>query len=155
HHVGPHRLYVKMARSLVAIGFVVLRFDLSGFGDSTVRADNLPFEKSAVSETQEAMDMLSATRGTEHFLLSGICSGALIALTTAYCDPRVVGVIPINAPRHTIEYAEAEEVRSYIIDYRAVRMYWADWKTALFNSKVWLKAITGKADYRMMIQWTL
>ncbi len=155
HHVGPHRLYVKMARNLAALGFVVLRFDLSGFGDSPVRADNLPFEKSAVSETQEAMDVLSAARGTEHFLLSGICLGALISLTTAYCDPRIVGVIPINAPRHKMAYAEDGEVRSYIINYKAVRIYWDYWKTALFNSKVWLKAITGKANYRMMIQWTI
>jgi pimeloyl-ACP methyl ester carboxylesterase len=160
HHVGPHRLYVKMARSLAAMGFVVFRFDLSGVGDSTVRADNLPFEKSAVSETQEAMDVLSTARGTEHFLLSGICSGALIALTTAYCDPRVVGVIPINAPRHKIEYAEdEEEIRAYVINYKinnkTIRIYWDYWKTVLFNSQVWLKAITGKANYPLVIQWTI
>jgi alpha/beta superfamily hydrolase len=33
HRVGPHRLYVKMARTLAAMGFVVLRFDFSGIGD--------------------------------------------------------------------------------------------------------------------------
>ena len=156
HHVGPHRLYVKMARSLAAMGFVVLRFDLSGFGDSPGRADNLPFEKSAISETQEAMDVLRAARGTEQFLLSGICSGAMISLSTAYCDPRVVGIIPINPQRHEINYVEDKEtVRSYVNNYKDVHRYWDYWKTALYNSKLWLKAITGKANYSMMIQWTI
>jgi hypothetical protein len=40
-------------------------------------------------------------------------------------------------------------------DLDSLRVYWDYWKTALCNSKVWLKAITGKADYRMMIQWTI
>jgi dienelactone hydrolase len=124
HHVGPHRLYVKMARRLAAMGFMVLRFDLSGVGDSTVRTDNLPFEKSAVSETREAMDALSAARGVEHFLLSGLCSGATISLTAAYGDPRVVGVMPINARTHHIASVGEEEVANYIRHDTAARSYW-------------------------------
>jgi alpha/beta superfamily hydrolase len=155
HHVGPHRLYVKMARSLASLGFVVLRFDFSGVGDSPVRADTLPFAKSAVSETQEAMDVLTAARGTQHFMLSGICSGAMIALSTAYCDPRVVGVIPINPQRHEMEYEDREEVRSYVNHSNDVQRYWDYWKTALCTPKVWMKAITGKANYRMVMQWTI
>jgi hypothetical protein len=50
---------------------------------------------------------------------------------------------------------EDEEVTSYIQNSRAIHTYWDYWKTALVNSKIWLKAITGKADYRMMIRWTL
>src|SRR5207302_190015 len=42
HHVGPNRLYVTAARRLAALGFVGLRFDFSGIGDSPVRADHLP-----------------------------------------------------------------------------------------------------------------
>jgi len=42
HRVGPNRLYVKIARKLASAGFVVLRFDLSGIGDSKARRDNLP-----------------------------------------------------------------------------------------------------------------
>ena len=79
HHVGPNRLYVKIARKLAGIGFTVLRFDFSGIGDSNVRGDHLPFQKSAINETQEAMDYLSTAKGVDRFILTGICSGAMAA----------------------------------------------------------------------------
>ena len=52
HKVGPNRLNVKLARMLATMGFPVLRFDLSGIGDSKYREDNLPVEKSAVAGTE-------------------------------------------------------------------------------------------------------
>jgi alpha/beta superfamily hydrolase len=155
HRVGPNRLYVKLARSLAALGCVVLRFDLSGLGDSTVRDDHLPFGKSAVSETREAMDALSAARGVEHFLLSGLCSGATISLTAAYGDPRVVGVMPINARTHHIASVGEEEVANYIRHDTAARSYWTYWKAAVFKTSLWRKAITGHADYGAMVRWTI
>jgi len=53
------------------MGFVVLRFDFSGLGDSAVRHDHLGFDKSAVVEAQEAMDYLYATKGIEQLPVSG------------------------------------------------------------------------------------
>jgi len=38
HRIGAHRLYVPMARRWAALGFQVLRVDLSGIGDSPVGA---------------------------------------------------------------------------------------------------------------------
>jgi pimeloyl-ACP methyl ester carboxylesterase len=130
-----------MARDLAAMGFVVLRFDFSGIGDSEVYDDN-PFEKSAISETQEAMDFLSVARGVERFVLIGICSGADISFQTACCDPRVVGAIPINAQDYQL--GMSEEWSSAITSHKHARYYW---RIALFNPKSWLKAIKGKADY--------
>jgi hypothetical protein len=72
HRVGPNRMHVKIARTLAAMGFVVLRFDFSGIGDSMFRDDNLPFEESAVRETQETMEYLTATRGIKQFHLIGM-----------------------------------------------------------------------------------
>ena len=37
HHVGPHRLYVALARELAARGYPCLRFDLESLGDSVNR----------------------------------------------------------------------------------------------------------------------
>ena len=54
----------------------MLRFDLSGIGDCEIRSDNVPFEKSSKSESQQAMDFLTSARGVQEFILMGICSRA-------------------------------------------------------------------------------
>ena len=146
HRVGPHRLYVKMTRNLATMGFVVLRFDFSGIGDSKVRHDNLPFEKSAISETQEAMGFLSTEKGIERFLLIGLCSGAVSAFQTACSDPRAVGAVLINIHRLSTETSEES---SYFKNRRLAREYW---KRYIFSGKSWLKAITGKSDYRSIMR---
>jgi pimeloyl-ACP methyl ester carboxylesterase len=97
HHVGASRLYVRIARALAARGFTVLRFDFSGIGDSDVRRDNLPFERSAVLETQEAMTFLEKARDARGFVLMGLCSGADMAFRVAGIDRRVVGVAQLDA----------------------------------------------------------
>ncbi len=90
--IGPQRLSVLLARRLAAIGIPALRFDFSGIGDSPSRQDNMSFADSTVSETQEAMSLLAATRGVQHFVLIGVCWGADNALRVSQVDERVVGV---------------------------------------------------------------
>lgn len=138
HRVAPGRMYVKMARALAAMGFVVLRFDFSGIGDSPARHDHLPFDKSAVRETQDAMHFLETTRSVRRFILLGGCSGARISLQTACCDPRVVGVFLINL-QMTEDDSNLDQIS------RSAAFYY--WNFALFNLKSWCKLFTGKADY--------
>lgn len=140
HRVGPNRLYVKVARKLAEVGFVALRFDFSGIGDSSVRDDHLPFNKSAISETQEAMDCLSAARGIERFILMGICSGGHISRNTACCDSRVVGVALINTLYH---YYTADIRRTVHACYYK--------QTALVSPQKWLNVLTGRANYRNIV----
>jgi pimeloyl-ACP methyl ester carboxylesterase len=146
HRVGPGRVYVKIARALAEIGFVVLRFDFSGIGDSGVRRDHLPFEKSAVQEAQNAMDWLTATRGIKQFLLLGGCSGARIALQTACSDSRVAGAVLMNFPLTEDDGGVPDSDRMN----RVAGYYY--WNFALFNSKSWRKLLTGKANYRNLVQ---
>lgn len=143
HHVGPNRLYVKLARNLADAGYVVFRFDFSGIGDSDVRNDNLPFEKCAIIETKEAMDYLHALRGIERFVLVGLCSGALNSFRTACHDARAVGAVLINP-----QGFGGQEVLSHIVSRRVARDYW---KTGAFRPEKWLKVIAGKANYRAML----
>jgi pimeloyl-ACP methyl ester carboxylesterase len=97
HRVGASRLHVRIARALAGAGFTSLRFDYSGIGDSDVRRDSLPFEESAVVETREAMDYLVQSRGSQSVVLMGRCSGADMAFESAKVDPRVAGLVQLDA----------------------------------------------------------
>ena len=146
HRVGPHRMFVQMARNLAAMGFVVLRFDHSGIGDSKVREDNLPFEQSAISETQEAMNRLSALRGSKRFVLVGLCSGTFISFRTARSDSRVVGAVLLNALLESPETINEAAIAD-AFSRKTARGYW---RSKIFLSQSWLKIITGKASYRQI-----
>jgi hypothetical protein len=128
HRVGPNRVHVLLARKLAAAGFVVMRFDYSGIGDSRPREDALPFAASAVEETRQAMDFLAESRGVTRFVLFGICSGADNALRVAGQDARVVGaalIDPYNLP--TVA--------------RVLHMY----SNRLLSLRSWRRLLTGRS----------
>jgi pimeloyl-ACP methyl ester carboxylesterase len=95
HRVGPNRLFVELARGLAASGFLSLRFDLSGFGDSEPRRSTGGDLERATLDTREAMDFLER-KDVKNFVLLGFCSGVDSAHAVALEDPRVVGVIFID-----------------------------------------------------------
>lgn len=92
HRIGPQRQYVEFGRQLQALGYPVMRFDLSGLGDSEPRKDGLMGEDSEVADIREAMDHLQK-KGFDEFIIVGFCSSAANAHPTAVLDPRVKGVV--------------------------------------------------------------
>lgn len=107
HRVGPHRLYVEVARSLAALGFPVLRFDLAGVGDSELPEGKALLEDRTISVVQQAMNFLAANEGAKKFVLMGLCSGATDSHRVAVADARVQGIVALDG------YA-----------YRTLRYYW-------------------------------
>ena len=101
HHVGTCRISVKIARALAKDGTMALRFDHAGIGDSMPRQDALPFEEAAPKEVTEVLDYLQTVRGIDNFVLYGLCTGADVAYATALLDPRVVGLVMIDAFAYT------------------------------------------------------
>ena len=150
HHVGPNRVYVKIARKLAELGFVTFRFDFSGVGDSDIRRDHLPFNQSVISETQEAMDYLSTVRDIHQFILMGICSGAATSFRAACCDSRIAGLVLINARGHL--HGNDDESRTYLRNRTLLRHYWRIILHSSFSTKNWIKAFTGKVDYRSILK---
>ena len=142
HRIGPNRLYVTIARRMAAAGFLVFRFDLSGIGDSVARSDSLPFVQSSISETKEAMDYLSSVKGTNKFILIGICSGADLAFRAACRNPCVVGVIGINGSYCDGE--SLEELNQHVKSSIQSRYY----RKHFLNYRSWWRVITGKSDLR-------
>lgn len=105
HRVGPNRMWVRSARRLAARGFVTLRFDLSGIGDSRHAGDTASVEERWVADVRAAMDAVARTHDCERFILVGNCSGAALAFAAAAADSRVVGAGLINPPgRRLLRY---------------------------------------------------
>jgi alpha-beta hydrolase superfamily lysophospholipase len=95
NRAGPHRMYVKMARRWAALGFDVLRVDLSGIGDSPVEpgeTENLTYPPSGVADLGEAIRSLSPGR----IILGGLCSGGDYAYQLGASEPLVVGAWLLN-----------------------------------------------------------
>lgn len=138
HRVGPNRMSVILARALAAIGFTAVRFDLSGIGDSEPRTDSLPPLEAGLADVREALDSLAATRGTQRFILAGLCSGADLAVVYAGSDPRVVGAVIIDPSiphtlRHWLHYYKNRLTRaeSWINIVRGQNPFWLAMKRRL------------------------
>jgi len=91
HHVGPFRLHVVMARRIAACGYPVLRFDVAGMGDSSSRKDTEYDVDRTITDIRHAMDELTSRKGTRHFILMGLCTGANNAHKVAVVDDRITG----------------------------------------------------------------
>jgi len=144
HRVGPSRLYVHLARALAEAGWLSVRLDHSGIGDSPVRRDGLSFEQSAIAEVREVMDALEQSRGLRRFLLIGLCSGAVTSFDAARVDDRVAAIVMINPQG----FDENIAWNDYIQNRGHARKYW---KESLFSVRSWWNALTGRIDYRRLV----
>jgi pimeloyl-ACP methyl ester carboxylesterase len=100
HRVGPHRSAVKLARAIAPDGFTVLRFDLSGVGDSRPATAARSYHAQAVEDIRAALDLLGRQYQVREVVLFGICSGAVHALATALADDRVTGLVMVDGPAY-------------------------------------------------------
>ena len=95
NRAGPHRMYVTMARRWAAMGFDVLRVDLSGIGDSPAVVgvdENVNYPPSALDDLRQAM----AGRAGRRFIVAGLCSGGDFAFQLGMHDPRVAAAWLLN-----------------------------------------------------------
>jgi pimeloyl-ACP methyl ester carboxylesterase len=127
HRVGPSRLHVILARKLAALGYRVVRFDLSGVGDSERRPDALNPLDAALADIREVLDSLESTLKASSAVLVGICSGADQAVVYAGTDSRVVGTVLIDP--------HIPRTRQYYLHYYGRR---------LFRLSSWLNILLGK-----------
>ena len=136
HHIGPNRIYVKLARRMAGMGFKALRFDFSGIGDSGPRKDKLPADASMQDDARQAMDLLERQHNIKDFICIGLCAGAATACQVSVADPRVKKMILINP---LLPKTPQTDLMYYSRYYRTY---------ALFNPHSWLKFILLKSSYR-------
>ncbi len=93
HRVGPSRVSVHLARRLAGAGCTVLRFDLSGIGDSPMDPGASSLEASVLADIDDAITTALEESESDGVILLGFCSGADNAYHVAADNPRVKGVV--------------------------------------------------------------
>ena len=144
HRVGPNRIYVSAARRLAGQGFLSVRFDLSGLGDSGSRRDSLPFDQASVLEAREVMSAIERDYGISRFVTVGLCSGAVVAFRSAVSDARVLGAVLINPQG----FVQSEEWNAYVVNKSLARKYWRE---KLLSPHSWKQALTGRSNSRQLV----
>ena len=92
--VEPHRIFVKTARELAAIGFYVLRFDFRGSGDSEGNFSEMTIG-GEISDAIKSIDVLTAMPGVdpERIGILGLSMGGCVAAFVSGQDARVKSTV--------------------------------------------------------------
>ena len=95
HRAEPYRLNVLLGRKLAEQGFIALRVDLSGKGDSPARGMMTNRESVALdwSYIRKSLDKLY---GPRTLLIFGLCSGADNGIKLCAEDPDIKGLILLD-----------------------------------------------------------
>lgn len=129
--VGSHRQFVRLARRLAAAGFVCLRFDYTGMGDSP---GPIPDFEAAGRDLRLACDaVLAAEPACRSVALWGLCDGATAAIFHAVRDERITAVIAANP------WARSDATRS-------ATMVHEHYGARLRSPAFWKKLFTGRVD---------
>lgn len=168
HHVGSSNFSVNVARRAAALGFLSLRYDASGIGDSPARASHADHQQRAVEECTEVLNEFGKAEGVDRFILCGLCSGAFTGFVTAQHDQRVVGVVQIAGFSFTNSAWAKRHYRARFLkpkawSNRATRMLAGIRSTTLPNESGYLEAETSAgwtvppretvdASYRRLVQ---
>jgi alpha-beta hydrolase superfamily lysophospholipase len=146
HHVGPHRLYVRLARELAEEGYTVLRLDHEGLGDSVLRGDatreNHPYPPHAIDDVKAAFSFLEREHGHRRFILLGLCSGAHTAFHAARTlpDAPIERLVLIN-PWY-FYWSEGMSLDTSVNHYQDMAAY----QSSMRDPERWKKMLRGKVD---------
>jgi len=98
NRLGPHRMFVELARKFNGLGYATLRFDLSGCGDSSGSTSNGGVE-AEVFDVVSAVKFLKAGAELDEVILFGISRGARLCYRAmAEHELPLEGVILLSAP---------------------------------------------------------
>jgi hypothetical protein len=145
HHIGASRMYVSMARHWAQHGYVVLRMDLAGLGDSGTRpgrADDDVFPQEALDDIRAAIEFLRASYGVRDVTLAGLCSGAYHALRAAVAGVSVNRILMINPQNYFWRLGETLNDVQLVEVVRNPGLY----RERLFSLAAWKRMLTGRVN---------
>jgi dienelactone hydrolase len=145
HHIGASRLYVSMARRWAQHGYVVLRMDLGGVGDSGTRpgrAEDDVFPQEAIDDIRAAIEFLHSSFGVSDVTLAGLCSGAYHALRAAVAGLSVNRILMVNPQNYFWKRGETLQGLQLVEVVRNPGVY----RERVFSLAAWKKMITGRVN---------
>lgn len=151
HHVGPNRLYTELTRSLAALGFPCLRFDLESLGDSVNRdpaaRENYPYPHTATADGKAAIEFLQHRFGYGRFIALGLCSGAhtVFHLGLELPDAPIEELVMINPMQfYWVEGMSLDTSRRFedMVQYRK----------SMRDPRRWLKLARGNVNFRRLAE---
>jgi pimeloyl-ACP methyl ester carboxylesterase len=108
-HIGPNRIWVRLARELALKGFASLRLDGRSVGDSDGDGNGLMpneeyYQEHIYDDIENVMEIATA-QGAKQFLMTGICSGATASYQIAWRrnDVRAIVLLNLLQLRHDAE----------------------------------------------------
>lgn len=140
YRVGSHRQFVKLARSLAADGYPVLRFDYRGMGDSAGEARDFLDVNADISAAIDAC-LRAVQPGVRRVALWGLCDGASAALMHAgeQADARVHGLLLVNPWVRSAQSLSRARLKQYYISRLMEREFWLK----LAKGSVGISALKG------------
>ena len=145
HHIGASRMYVSMARHWAQHGYVVLRMDLAGLGDSGTRPgrpDDDVFPQEALDDIRAAIEFLRASYGVGDVTLAGLCSGGYHALRAAVAGVSVNRILMINPQNYFWKPGETLNDLQLVEVVRNPGLY----RERLFSLAAWKRMLTGNVN---------
>jgi alpha-beta hydrolase superfamily lysophospholipase len=151
YHIGANRMYVPLARQWARHGYVALRMDLRGIGDSGTipgRPDNEVFPPAALDDIRAAIEFMRTRYGAVDITLGGLCSGGYHALRAAAAAVPVNRIFLINPQNFfwkagmTIDQLQlAEVVRNPAI-----------YRERVLSAMAWKRLLTGRVNIWRIVQ---
>ena len=144
--VGLGRLHVQLARRLVAHGWITVRMDLGGLGDSLPPpgvADNTVYPPSAAGDVTAAATWARETLGASHVEAMGVCAGGYHAFKGAVAGAPLAAITVINP----LVFFWKPGTSLSLPPYRAVQAM-ADYGRAVRSAAKWTKLLRGQVAVR-------
>lgn len=152
-HVGPNRMYVTQARALASLGFVCLRMDIGGVGESPPSAghrENHLYARHSVRDVRHAIGMLRDKLQIAQVILAGVCSGAYLSYHAATEDLGVASIVLINPQTFSWREGDSLELKSRNT-IKAMSFY----RSRIYTWETWRRLLTGQINVRIIVAGVL
>jgi alpha-beta hydrolase superfamily lysophospholipase len=145
HHIGANGMYVGLARHWARRGYVVLRMDLAGIGDSGTRPgrpDNEVFPPAVLDDIATAIEFLRTRYRAGDITLFGVCSGAYHALRAAVAGMPVNRILMVN-PQN---YFWKQGMKLNDLQLAEVVRNPGVYRQQVFSGSAWRRMLTGRVN---------